>query len=329
MTRAAAVIAALLMSADAARAQSVTTEIDATAGSSSQDTTGAAAQVRVFGRAIADIQFFVEGALATEGGQQSDAFSSAYPYERGVYLIEAYGERLFQAGWFVGGARAGRFRTPFGLYNRSDHAYTGFLRAPLIRYDGYFAISNNYLEHGAAAFVGTPHLVVESSVGTPADVGAVHRRPGVDWTVRVQAYAGPFVVGVSHITTQPYQPETFAHGDAVFNGVDARWMAHGVQLRGEWLFGRPFDGTSTDGGYIDVSVHRPEMRWVTAVFRAERIDYETIPPFAMYARRETAGALIRAARGVSISIDTVHQTSQVSYGHPWAVDVGLTYSFRH
>ena len=74
------------------------------------------------------------------------------------------------------------------------------------------------------------------------------------------------------ITTQPYQPETFAKGRTVFTGVDARWMAGGVQLRGEWLFGRPWDGTTTRGGYFDVSVHRPVMGPVTAVFRTERLD---------------------------------------------------------
>jgi hypothetical protein len=329
VTRALLVLAPLLLSASAAVAQPITTEVDLTAGISSQDTTGGAAQIRVFGRTVGEMQFFVEGALAAEGGHESDAFSSAYPYDRGVYLMEAYGERLFQTGRLVAGVRGGRYRTPFGIYNRGDHAYTGFLRAPLVRYDGYFALSNNYLEHGAAAFIGTSHLVVESSIGAPSDVGGVHRRAGVDVVVRAQGYAGPFIVGVSRIWTQPYQPETFAHGRAAFTGVDGRWMAGGVQLRGEWLFGRPFDGTSTDGGYFDVSVHRPEMRVVTVVFRLERINYDTVPQFAMYARRETAGARIRLGRGVSAEIDAVHQTDRVAYGHPWAIDVGLTYSIRH
>src|SRR5262245_4774295 len=150
VTRALLLAVPLLLSAGAAAAQPVTTEVDLTAGISSQDTTGGAAQIRLFGRTIRKGQFFVEGALAAKGGHESDAFSSAYPYERGVYLMEAYGERLFQAGRLVAGVRAGRYRTPFGIYNRGDHAYTGFLRAPLIRYDGYFALSNNYLEHGAA-----------------------------------------------------------------------------------------------------------------------------------------------------------------------------------
>lgn len=329
MKRAMAVAAAFVLGASTARGQSLTTEIDVSVGTSSQDTTGAATQVRVFGRAGYGVQFFVEGALAADAGPHSDAFSAAYPYERGAYLIEAFGERLFRAGGLVAGVRAGRFRTPFGIYNRGDYAYAGFLRAPLIRYDGYYALSNNYLEHGAAAFIGTAHFVIESSVGAPADVGLVRRRPGVDGVVRLQAYAGPFIMGVSYIRTHPYQPLSFAPGEAAFTGIDGRWMARGVQLRGEWLFGYPFRGTSTDGGYFDVSVHRPEMGPVTVVFRTERISYDTVPQFAMHARRETAGARVRLGRGLTAQIDAVHQTSQVAYGHPLAIDVGLTYSIRH
>jgi hypothetical protein len=326
--RTTAVLLALLATVQMAAAQTITSEADLSAGYSNQDVRAVAAQVRAFGEIASRVQYFVEVALAAESGSETDAFSGAYPYESGAHIIEAYGERLAQAGRLVGGVRAGRFRTPFGIYNRGEHAYNGFLRAPLIRYDGYFALSNNYLEHGVAAFFGTPHLLVESSVGAPADVGEAQRRSGTDTTLRVQGYAGPLIVGVSHIRTQPYLPATFATGRARFTGIDARWMAAGVQLRGEWLYGRPFDGVSTDGGYFDVSVHRREMRRVSAVFRAERLDYKTIPQFAMYARRETLGARVNVAANLTMQMDVIHQTSQVAHGYPWALDVGLTCSLR-
>jgi hypothetical protein len=326
--RAALAVALVLMRASVVSAQSVTTEVDLNGGLSSQEVAAAATQVRVFGETGPRIQFFVEGSLATEHGPETDAFSAAYPYATGAHLMEAYGERVFQPGRLIAGVRAGRFRTPFGIYARSDHAYIGFLRAPLIRYDGYFALSNNFLEHGASGFFGTPHLTVESSLGTPADVGLVERRSGLDFTGRVQGYAGPLIVGVSHIRTQPYLPISFAKGEAIFTGVDARWMVGGVQLRTEWLFGRPFDGTSTNGGYVDVIMHRPVMGPVTAVFRAERIDYKTDPRFALYARRETAGARIRLVGGLTAHADVVHQTSQIADGRSVVVDVGLTYSIR-
>ena len=326
--RSTVVLLALLGSVQICAAQTMTSEADLSAGYSSQDVRAAAAQVRAFGELGWHVQYFVEVALAAESGVEADAFSGAYPYEPGVRVIEAYAERLVQAGRLVGGVRGGRFRTPFGIYNRGEHAYNGFLRAPLIRYDEYYALSNNYLEHGVAAFFGTPHLLVESSVGAPADVGEARRRPGTDTTLRVQGYGGPLIVGVSFIRTQPYLPATFATGRAQFTGIDARWMAGGVQLRGEWLRGHPFEGVTTDGGYFDVNVHRREMGRVSAVFRTEYLDYDTIPAFALRASRQTLGARVNLATKLTMQMDLIHHTSQLAHGSPWALDVGFTYSLR-
>ena len=63
-------------------------------------------------------------------------------------MIEAYAERTFRRAGDDQPA-GGQFRTPFGIYTRSDYGYTGFVRPPLIRYDGYFGLSNNYMERGA------------------------------------------------------------------------------------------------------------------------------------------------------------------------------------
>ena len=74
-------------------------------------------------------------------------------------------------------------------------------------------------------------------------------------------------------------PERFAAGRARFGGVDVRWMKDGVLLRGEWLGGRPFDGTATTGGYVDVIVHRPGHGTGDArSARAERLAYDAQPP---------------------------------------------------
>jgi hypothetical protein len=92
---------------------------------------------------------------------------AAYPYGGHVNLMEAYAERYFRPHGALLGVRAGRFRTPFGIFSRSDYSYNGFVRPPLIRYDGYWAVSNNWLENGAALTVGVPHLFVEGSLGRP------------------------------------------------------------------------------------------------------------------------------------------------------------------
>ena len=193
-------------SAPIAHAQSITTEAALSAGYSTDDVSAAAAQVRAFGDLPGGIRYFGEAAWANTSDHDSDSFSAAYPYANQVQIIEAYGERMFRHGDALFSVRAGRFRTPFGISSASDHAYTGFLRAPLIRYDGYFALSNNFLEHGVDVVAGVPRLTVEVSLGAPADVGADVRRSGLDAVVRVQGYYGPFIVGVSHIRTSPAGP---------------------------------------------------------------------------------------------------------------------------
>jgi hypothetical protein len=318
-----------LMQAEPLFAQSVTAEAAVSAGASTEDEiSAAAAQLRGFGDIPGGIRFFTEAAWGVRSEDDSDVFGAAYPYSNRVKVIEAYGERIFRPSGLVMGARAGRFRTPFGISNGSDHGYTGFLRAPLIRYDGYFALSNNYLEHGADLVVGMPLLMTEFSVGRPADVGSAQRRPGTDVVIRLQSFAGPLIVGVSRIKTMPYLPARFATGASVFTGVDVRWIRDGVQLRGEWIDGRPFDGVTTTGWYADAIVHRVGMGPVTAVARIEQLDYDTNPPFALHVRRQTAGARIRLFDGLSAQLNVVHQTGALAESGAVAFDAGFTYSRR-
>ena len=153
--------------------------------------------------------------------------------------------------------KGGRYRTPFGIYAASDHAYIGFLRPPLIRYGEYYALSTGYLEHGVDVVVGAPRAFGRAERRHARRRRRGIRRAGVDTVVRAEGTAGSLIVGVSFIDTTPYMPERWAKGRARFGGVDARWMGGGVQVRGEWLGGQPFDGTTTTGGYADVIVHRP------------------------------------------------------------------------
>lgn len=319
---------AYLLQPVAASAQSLTTEATVTSGYSSDEIAASATQVRAFGEATAGIRFFGEVAWASSSDDDSDAFGAAYPYGGRVQVIEAYGERVFRPRDGIVAVRAGRFRPPFGIYSGSDHAYTGYLRAPLIRYDGYFALSNTFLEHGADLVVGVPRLTVETSVGVPADVGNAIRRSGTDTVVRVQSFGGPVIVGVSHVRTSPYQPARFARGRSRFTGIDVRWMREGVQFRGEWIGGRPFDGTTTTGWYADWIVHRVAMGPITAVARIERLDYEAAPPRALHSTRQTLGGRIRLFEGLSAQVNVVHSAGVLEAYRPTAMDVGVTYSLR-
>jgi hypothetical protein len=323
-----AVLIAVLSIGSPAQAQ-LATEADFTGGYSTEGIGAGATQVRAFGD-LAGFRFFTEASWAARSGDEaSDIFGGAYPYGNRVQVMEAYVERLYNPGGALVGVRAGRYRSPFGIYTRSDHAYTGFLRPPMIRYDDYFALSNNFLEHGAEIIVGAPQALLEASVGAPADVGQAKRRSGVDTVVRGQVYVGSLITGVSYFRSQPYMPATFARGHTVFTGVDARWMWNGVQLRGEWIAGRPFDGTTTKGGYLDAFVHRVGMGPVTAVARIERLDYDTIPRFALFARRATVGARLRLPRGLTAQVTVDHQWRQPIQRDPTTLGVAFTYSVRH
>src|SRR5207253_6122382 len=135
------------------------------------------------------------------------------------------------------------------------------------------------------------------------------RRGGADALVRVQGYAGRFVVGISYMRTSPIETAAIAPGRATFTGIDARWMSGGVQLRGEWVDGQPFDGATSTGWYADVIVHRTHMGPVTAIARFERLDREGLNEAAgEYLSRETLGARVRVSEGLSLTVNVLHQS---------------------
>jgi hypothetical protein len=105
-------------------------------------------------------------------------------------------------------------------------------------------------------------------------------------------------------------------------------MKGGVQLRGEWLAGRPFDGTHTTGGYLDVLVHRRRMGPVTAVARFEALDYAA-GRFSQYQRRATIGARIRVTQGLAAHVNLMHHPGALYTSTETAADVALTYTLRY
>ncbi len=324
-----AILCALL--AAPLHAQSITSEAAITTGvTTEQHTAAAAVQVRVFGDATAGVRYFGEVNWAARSHDDGglDAFGAAYPYGNRAQIIEAYAERMFRPGGRILGVKAGRYRTPFGISSGSEYAYSGFLRAPLLRYDGYFALSNDFLEQGVDLVAGVPRFTVEASVGLPGDVGTAQRRSGVDSVLRAQSNLGAFIFGASYIHTQPYQSDLFAHGAAGFGGLDFRWMRGGVQLRGEWLAGHPFSGTSTDGWYADLLVHHLGMGPVTAVARVERLAYDAIAPFNLSADRQTVGARIRVINQLAVQVNLLHQSGRAAEYRTSPLDVGVTYTVR-
>jgi hypothetical protein len=323
-------MAALLYARPAAAqssAPAIATEADVTVGGSSDDARTAAVQLRAFGPLSDSWRLMLEAAWGRTSNQKSDAFGAAYAYDDTIRPTETYVERVAPSGTPLIALRLGRYRTPFGMSSRSDQAYMGFTRAPLIRYGSNFALSNLFLETGADAIVGRPNLYVETSAGLPTDTGPDHRDRTLDVVTRLQTYFANAIVGASYISTAPSLQGSFVHGRMQFGGVDGRWMRNGVEFRGEWIDGRPFDGVTTTGGYLDAIVHRLGMGPVTAVARLERIDYDA-GPFSMHTRRLTAGARLRLMRTVDVQAGVVHQWDPTLH-HVWtSVDLGVTQSFR-
>lgn len=337
LTTAFAIVCIGVVTAPSAFAQSVAAEVDFTTGYSSEANVKAvAAQIRLLGDVKSGIRFNVETIWARRSVNVTDAFGAAYPYGDRVQLSEAYAERTFQRGVGLVGVRVGQYRTPFGISGRSDYAYGGFLRAPLMRYEGYWSVTNNFLERGVNVVAGTPRLSIEASLGVPEDLGVMRRRPGLDSVVRVQGYVQNLVLGVSHINSQPYMP-AFVKGRMAFTGVDARWTRNGVQLRGEWIKGQPWNATATHAWYLDAIVHRPFMGPVTAVFRTEKLDYTAVRPFeyrgtsgltSWLGRRQTAGGRVRLPGGLTAQLNVLRQSDQLAKHGRTAIDMALTYSVR-
>jgi hypothetical protein len=320
------------------------TELDVTAAYSGEDIRAAASQLRLFGEGPGRVGFFAEAAWGDRWAGDApvigepisgldpigtDVFGAAYPYSGRMRLIEAYAERYFRPRKIVLGVRGGRFRMPFGIYNRSDYGYSGFLRPPLIRYDGYFGVSNNWLEDGAMFTAGVPQLFVEASVSRPHDVGFAVRREGTDASVRVQGYRGQFIVGASYARSNPYLSPRFAVGRQAFSGLDVRWShPSGLQARGELLKGHSYEGVSTTGGYVDGIVHRPGMGPFTALVRAEWTDYTAPAPRDRRSKRLTLGTRVRMPGPVTLQLNYLRQRGDLPRIKSQSVDFSATYSFR-
>jgi hypothetical protein len=187
----------------------VSTEVDVTVGRSSEDVRAAGTQLRLFGALPREWRFYAEATWAdTWGGEpdeHSDAFGAAYPYKPSRAPDGALRRTdVDLAALAVGHAHRPLPRAVRALQPERSRLHR-LLRAPLIRYGGYWALSNNFLETGASVVAGTPRVFGEISLGIPQDEDDLHRVRGFDRVGRVQASVGDVIVGASYIHTQPFK----------------------------------------------------------------------------------------------------------------------------
>lgn len=161
--------------------------------------------------------------------------------------------------------RAGRIRTAFGFSNWSELFYTGFTHGALVRMrpiNGRLGLGRD--DTGVEATLGTPSLQWQTAIiDTQADrfrwVPSRFRAA----TVRLQSLAGPVIVGGDIL-------DEFAHGTGIA-GVDLRWTAPRLQVRGEWMSG--YGATKIGSGYYIDAAYRPfGWTWTQAVARNERFE---------------------------------------------------------
>jgi hypothetical protein len=319
-------LAVLILARDAA-SQTLTPEADVTVGASTDHAEAAAVQTRLFGQLTSDWRLMLEAAWADRSNKGSDAFGTSYSYDGQIRPAEMYVERISDGNNRVFAVRIGRYRTPFGMSSRSDHAYNGFSRAPLVRYGEGYAMSNLFMEAGADVIVGRPSLYLEASAGAPADANGVERRETADVVTRAQGYYRGLIIGASYLSGGRTVDEFPWKGRMMFRGIDARWMWEGVQVRGEWIDGRPFDDASTRGGYVDLFVHHIGMGPVTAIARIERLDYHDGYSVDR-SRRATIGARVRLTTTLSLEADVLHNWGSEIGVRPTSGDLGITQSFR-
>jgi hypothetical protein len=124
------------------------------------------------------------------------------------------------------------------------------------------------------------------------------------------------------------EPALVTDGRNHVTGIDLRWMHAGVQLRGEWIAGRPFGAKKSTGWYADALIHRAKMGPITAVVRIERLDFgELTDNSDEYLSRQTMGVRVNVGGGVALQINALHQSGDQKY-LPRALDVAVTWSVR-
>jgi hypothetical protein len=159
--------------------------------------------------------------------------------------------------------RLGRIRTAFGFSDWSDAYYNGFNHIPLIR-------SNPLIEGlrlmrddaGAEVTFGGPKLQVQASmVDSSLNRFQYVPREISTSTMRAQTTLGAFIVGLDALWR-------FSTGDEIV-GIDVRWSAPHLVVRGEFMAGIGSDDTAS-GFYVDGTYRVPGVERTQLVGRIER-----------------------------------------------------------
>ncbi|MHB8637502.1 MAG: hypothetical protein ACYC96_13620 [Fimbriimonadaceae bacterium] len=162
--------------------------------------------------------------------------------------------------------RIGRFKTAFGFSNWSENFYNGFNHLALVRLaplaDGLTLTRD---DAGAELTFGGPGLQVQTAIVDtapgPAQLGPKRADHA---SLRLQTNQGDFIIGLDLLASLV--------GTTDIVGLDARWTAPRVLVRGELMAGRGAIQSSW-GYYVDAAYRIPKLTRTQAVIRLESVDY--------------------------------------------------------
>lgn len=124
-------------------------------------------------------------------------------------------------------------------------------------------------------------------------------------------------------------PGAVRAGLSQFTGADLRWTAGGLTLRGEWMRGHPFEGSTANGWYADAIFHLIGMGLLTAVARVEHVAaFDPDDQGDTASSRETVGGRLRLPLGLSLTVNLAHRSGQLGEYRPTSLDVGVMWSGR-
>jgi len=162
--------------------------------------------------------------------------------------------------------RLGRFKTAFGFSTWSDQFYNGFNHIPLERIAPLNAtLGLTRDDTGAELTFGGPDLQVQTALVdvSPEPTQIVPKRPD-HASLRLQTNRGDLILGGDFLAD-------LAHGAEVY-GLDARWTAPRLVMRGELMAGTGSSAAAW-GYYIDAMYRIPKLSRTQAVFRTEGLQY--------------------------------------------------------
>jgi len=180
-------------------------------------------------------------------------------------------EEYAQLNWKSNLFKFGRFRSPFGFNNWSEMYYTPFIGLPIIRGYGTEIVPNrsiNRQDGGVEAEGGGGALQYQLAVVDSAmsDWEVTPRQ--MDTAIgRLQVSGGQFMIGLDGFAKESNHRS--GPGEQMA-GIDFRWTAPRVQVRGEFVKGIGNQGTS--GYYVDLFYRPPGLARTQLGARVQGID---------------------------------------------------------